>query len=78
MNKKWCINMNPEEKQKRLKACLQELSGLLYEEADTRELKDLGSIEKCVRQQVLEKVSPEIAFFLLSEQQKQKLEKKEL
>jgi hypothetical protein len=53
-----------QEKQERIKACLQELSTLLYEEADKILLTDLEGIEKTVRSQVLELVSPEIALFL--------------
>ena len=63
--------MNPE-KQERLQACLQELAALLYEETDKSELTNLESIEKTVRQQMLEHVSPEIAFFLLRKQQESK------
>jgi hypothetical protein len=54
------------DKQERIKACLQELATLLYEQADHSKLTDLESIEKTVRSQILEQVSPEIAFFLLS------------
>jgi hypothetical protein len=53
-----------QEKQERIKACLQELSTLLYEEADKILLTDLKGIEKTVRSQVLELVSPEIALFI--------------
>ena len=53
-----------QEKQERIKACLQELSTLLYEEADKSKLTDLEGIEKTVRSQVLKLVSPEIALFL--------------
>lgn len=56
-----------QEKQERIKACVQELATLLYEEADENQLVDLEGIEKTVRKQVLEYVSPEIAFFLLNE-----------
>jgi hypothetical protein len=49
-----------QDKEERLKACLQELAGLLYEEADPGELTDLEGIEKTVRSQILERVSPEI------------------
>ena len=69
--------MKPEQ-QKRLKACLRELAALLYEETDKSQLTDLESIEKTVRGQVIEHVSPEIALFLLKKQQEQqsaKLEK---
>jgi hypothetical protein len=61
-----------QEKQARLKACLQELATLLYEEADKSKLTDLEGIEKTVRSQILELVSPEIALFLSNKQQKQK------
>lgn len=52
-----------QDKQERLKACLEELATLLYEEADKSQLTDLEGIEKTVRSQILELVSPEIAFF---------------
>jgi hypothetical protein len=55
-----------EDKQERLKACLKELATLLYEEADKSQLTNLEGIEKTVRSQILEYVSPEIALFLLS------------
>jgi hypothetical protein len=41
---------------------------LLYEEADKSQITDLEGIEKTVRSQILEVVSPEIALFLLKEQ----------
>ncbi len=61
-----------QEKQERIKACLQELATLLYSEADKSQLIDLEGIEKTVRSQILEYVGPEIALFLLNKQQKQK------
>lgn len=61
------------EKQERLRACLQELATLLYEETNPSELSDLESIEKTVRTQMLEYVSPQIALFLSSKQQEPKL-----
>lgn len=61
-----------QEKQERIKACLQELSTLLYEEADKSNLTDLEGIEKTVRSQVLELVSPEIALFLSNRELEQK------
>lgn len=60
-----------EDKQERLKACLKELASLLYEKADKSQLVSLEGIEKTVRSQMLEHVSPEIALFLLSKQQEQ-------
>ena len=60
--------MTPE-KQAGLQACLQELAGILYEETNPAELSNLESIEKIVRQQMLEHVSPQIALFLSNKQQ---------
>lgn len=68
--------MNPE-KQERLQACLTELASLLYEETNQSELTDLESIEKTVRQQMLEHVSPQIALFLSNKQQEPKQVKPE-
>jgi len=65
------------EKQARLEACLQELATLLYEQTDKSTLTDLESIEKTVRTQMLEKVSPEIALFLSNKQQELKQVKSE-
>ena len=59
-------------KQKQIEACVQELAALLYEQADRSQLQDLEGIEKTVRQQVLEHVSPNIALFLLKKRQAQK------
>jgi hypothetical protein len=61
-----------QEKQERLKACLKELAGLLYEEVEPSELKDLEAIEKAVRAQMLAHVSPEIALFLSNKKQELK------
>jgi hypothetical protein len=58
--------------QERIQACARELATLLYEEADKSQLTDLESIEKKIRSQILEYVSPEIALFLLSKKQVQK------
>lgn len=58
--------------QERIQACVRELATLLYEEADKSQLTDLESIEKKVRSQILEYVSPEIALFLLNKKQVQK------
>ena len=63
--------MNPD-KQERIEACIQELASLLYEESDKSQLTDLEGIEKTVRRQVLERVSPEIAIFLSKKRQEQK------
>lgn len=63
--------MNPD-KLERLNACLKEVAEILYSEADKTNLTDLEGIEKTVRSQVLEYVSPEIALFLLNKQLEQK------
>ncbi len=60
------------EKQARLQACLTELASLLYEQTDKSKLIDLENIEKTVRTQMLEQVSPEIALFLLKKQRELK------
>jgi hypothetical protein len=65
------------EKQERLKACLQELATLLYEETDHSKLSDLEEIEKTVRSVMLEQVSPNIALFLSRKLQKPRLGKLE-
>ena len=68
--------MTPE-KQARLQACLKEVATLLYEQTDKSTLTDLESIEKTVRTQMLERVSPEIALFLLNKQRELKQERPE-
>ena len=68
--------MTPE-KQARLQACLTELATLLYEQTDKSKLTDLENIEKTVRTQMLEQVSPEIALFLLNKQRELKQERPE-
>lgn len=60
------------DKREQIEACIQELAVLLYEEVDKSQLQNLESIEKTVRQQVLERVSPEIAIFLSNKKQAQK------
>ncbi len=67
-----CIVTMNEAQQERLKVCLKELATLLYEEVDKSQLKSLENIEKTVRSQMLEYVSPEIALFLLNKKLAQK------
>lgn len=55
--------MTPKEIE-RLKACSQEIAEILYRNSPEHELVDLDGIEKSVRRQMLEHVSPEVAFFL--------------
>ena len=57
--------MTPEEAQ-RLQACVQEIAAILYPNTPASELKTLEGIEKAVRQQMLEHVSPEVGIFLSS------------
>ncbi len=61
------ITMTPEKAQ-RLQACVQEIATILYEETATSKLTDLENIEKTVRNQMLEHVSPKVALFLSSKQ----------
>ncbi len=55
--------MTPEEAQ-RLEACIQEAAAILYRNTPNSELKNLESIEKTVRAQILQHISPKIALFL--------------
>ena len=55
--------MTPEELE-RLKACSQEIGEILYRNTPEHELTDLDAIEKRVRRQMLEHVSPKVALFL--------------
>jgi len=57
------MTMTPEESQ-RLEACIQEAAAILYRNTPSGELKTLESIEKTVREQILQHVSPKIALFL--------------
>lgn len=55
--------MTPEEIE-RIKACSQEIAEILYRNTCKSELSDLDGIEKSVRRQMLEHVSPKVALFL--------------
>lgn len=57
--------MTPEEVQ-RLKAATQEIAAILYKNTPPEAVATLESIEKTVRTQMLEHISPEIALFLSS------------
>ncbi len=57
--------MTPEEAQ-RLQACVQEIAAILHRNTPAEELKTLEGIEKAVRQQMLEHVSPDVGIFLSS------------
>jgi hypothetical protein len=54
--------MTPEEVQ-RLKAATQEIAAILYKNTPLEAVASLEGIEKTVRTQMLEHVSPEIALF---------------
>ncbi len=58
------------QKQERLKACLQEVAQILYEESEPESIRDLEGIEKTVRTHLLEQVGPEIGHFLSNKQPK--------
>lgn len=57
--------MNSEEAQ-RLQECVQEIAAILYKNTPAEQLTTLEGIEKVVRQQMLEHVSPEVGLFLSS------------
>ncbi len=57
------MSITPSE-QLRLSACIQEIAQILYKNTDTEEIATLEGIEKAVRQQMLEHVSPKVALFL--------------
>ena len=61
-----------EDIQERINTYVAELATLLYEQADKSQLTDLESIEKKVRSQILESVSPGVALFLSNKKQVQK------
>jgi hypothetical protein len=56
-------DMTPE-KAKELKAYVQAIAAILYEETPQETLKTLEEIEQTIRQKVLKHVSPEIGVFL--------------
>lgn len=62
--------MTPEEIE-RLKVCSQEIAEILYRNTPENELTDLDGIERSVRFQMLEYVSPEVALFLSQLEQAQ-------
>ena len=62
--------MNPE-KAEVLKAHLQAIAAILYEETLPEKLNTLEEIEQTVRQKVLKYVSPEIGIFLSKQSQVQ-------
>jgi hypothetical protein len=55
--------MTPQEQQ-RLQACITEIAQILYNNTPKEKITTLEAIEKAVRQQMMEHVSPKIALFL--------------
>jgi hypothetical protein len=55
--------MTPQE-QERLQACIIEIAQILYNNTPPEKITSLEDIEKAVRQQMIEQVSPKIALFL--------------
>jgi hypothetical protein len=60
--------MTPE-KAEAIKAHAEAIAALLYEEADPQQLTTLAGIEKTVRDQLLEHVTPHIGVFLSAQRQ---------
>jgi hypothetical protein len=60
---------------KRLQACVQEISEILYQNTPTEELTTLEGIEKAVRGHMLKQVSPRVGFFLSKQVQAQRAAK---
>ena len=56
--------MTPQE-QERLQACVTEIAQILYNNTPAEQIATLEGLEKTVRQQLMEHVSPKIALFLL-------------
>jgi hypothetical protein len=65
--------MTPSER-KKLETHLKQVSEILYNNCYPETLETLEGIEKTVREQVLEHVSPKIALFLSQERQKRQQE----
>jgi len=61
---------------KRLQACVQEISEILYQNTPTAELTTLEGIEKAVRGHMLKEVSPRVGFFLSKQAQEQRKAKR--
>jgi hypothetical protein len=68
--------MTPSDQQQ-LKAYLEGAAEILYRNTDPTELKTFESIEKALRQKILEEVSPELGSFFFQKYQELKPEKPE-
>lgn len=62
--------MTPAEKQE-LDEHVQAIARLLYQDADPSRMQDLGGIEKVIREQLQDPVSPQMGVFLLAALQTQ-------
>ena len=60
--------MEPANK-KKIQKHLQAIAKILYQEAETKELESLAGIEKTIRAQTLEYITPELGFFFSKKQQ---------
>jgi hypothetical protein len=68
--------MTPSDQQQ-LKAYLEWAAEILYRNTDPTELKSFESIEKALRQKMLEEVGPELGSFFFQKYQELKQEKSE-
>ncbi|MBD2523330.1 hypothetical protein H6G86_12880 [Nostoc sp. FACHB-133] len=55
--------------QKKLQEHLQAIAEILYQKAETEELQSLAGIEKTIRGQTLEYITPELGVFFSKKQQ---------
>lgn len=55
--------------QKKIEKHLQAIAKILYQEAETKELESLAGIEKTIREQTLEYITPELGVFFSKKQQ---------
>jgi hypothetical protein len=55
--------------QKKLQEHLQAIAKILYQETETEELESLAGIEKTIRAQILEYITPELGIFFSKKQQ---------
>ncbi len=65
--------MTPEQETS-IKAHAQAIAAILYEQTEPEQVKTLAMLEKKVREQVLEYVTPEIGIFLSEKQREQNQE----
>ena len=60
--------------QKKLQKHLQAVAKILYQEAEVKELESLAGIEKIIRAQTLDYITPELGVFFSKKQQEQQQE----